>query len=91
MTLQYSVCVTRNSEMVKKSKFCYCVCCLEKYPASEVNLYEDDMIQDVNGFTVMCPKCGVDSVVPDAFGEEVTESLLREWNRTYFYDDEFRQ
>jgi hypothetical protein len=68
--------VTQNMEAIKESEFCFCVHCFEKYPASEV-------VEHTDGDAI-CPRCYVDAVIPDSCGMEITEDLLREWNREYF-------
>jgi len=55
---------------------------MKRYPASDVRLDDDeDLIHEKNGLiTVLCPKCGIDAVVPDSCGFEVTSEILKQWH-----------
>ena len=58
---------SRNKEAISKSTLCACFYCEQVYPAAAVEKYTYP--QDA-----LCPKCGIDSVLADADGEELTEA-----------------
>ena len=68
---------SHNKELDIISKTCYCFYCKEKYDSKEVIEYIDD------GQTALCPKCGVDTVLPDSI-EEVNEEVIDEMNEYWF-------
>lgn len=49
-----------NQKDILSSKICGCYFCLNVYESKLVK----DYVKDKNGFTAICPKCGIDSVVP---------------------------
>ena len=53
---------------------CSCFCCCKVFPPQEINRWCD------NGKTAICPKCGIDSVLPG----ECTEELLEAMHHYYF-------
>ena len=71
---------TRNKDAVSKSRLCGCFHCLSIYPASDVV----EWIEDNGGFTAECPKCGVDSVIPDASGIPLNADFLAAMNKRWF-------
>jgi NAD-dependent SIR2 family protein deacetylase len=71
--LQYA---TNNKDDVEKSDKCYCVYCLQSYPAATVTEYIDT--------TAVCPRCNIDAVIPDSVGFEITDAILRAWRRQGF-------
>lgn len=70
----------QNKEAVGKSQLCGCFHCLSIYPASDVV----EWIEDNGGFTAECPKCGVDSVIPDASGIPLNADFLAAMNKRWF-------
>ncbi|KKN43874.1 hypothetical protein LCGC14_0698880 [marine sediment metagenome] len=65
---------------VQKSQQCGCFCCCEIFSATEVVEYCD---QAVHNSTALCPRCGIDSVLPDAW-IELSEELLTELSTRWF-------
>lgn len=68
----------RNKIDVSKSQTCACFCCLRTYPSEEVGEWVrgDD--------TAICPYCGVDSVIGDASGLELSPEFLEGMNHYWF-------
>ena len=56
---------------------CYCFYCKQKFDSSEVVEYID------NGQTGLCPKCGVDTILPDSLGE-INDKVIDEMNKYWF-------
>ena len=70
--------LSRNNDFtVRFSNQCGCYHCLKKFPASEVRDWVDE------GATAVCPKCGIDAVLPDSM-VEITVGRLRELQEKYF-------
>jgi hypothetical protein len=67
-----------TKDIVNNSKLCACFYCLQTYDASEVTEWVD------RGFTAICPKCGIDSVVGDNGGTIPADWQLLEWHRESF-------
>ena len=66
-----------NITMPRQNKKCGCFHCLATFPASEVTEWID-MTE-----TAICPKCGVDSVLP---GGRWTPKVLKEMQQYWFND-----
>lgn len=76
-----------NWESIKNSKICGCYFCRSIFPSSEIT--DNDWINDPHGRTVLCPRCGIDSVIGDASGIPIREDVLEELYRVKFgIDDE---
>lgn len=52
--------VTANMEVLAAQEICTCLHCKEDFSYSEI----DTWIKDNDGLTAICPKCGIDAVVP---------------------------
>jgi hypothetical protein len=73
---------SRNQDAINKSTLCGCFYCEQVYPASDVEKYTYP--QDA-----LCPKCGIDSVLADADGQELTEaSFLKAMYEHWFETSE---
>ena len=70
---------TNNHDAINASKVCGCFYCEATYAPSAVTSY-------VSGQDAVCPKCGIDSVLPDA-SLEITPELLRAMYDRWFEDD----
>ncbi len=68
-----------HKNLVDRSTLCGCFYCQETFPPSEIVRWVDK-----NGTTAICPKCNVDSVLPNGDGLEITPELLTEMHKTYF-------
>ena len=69
-----------NADSVQASQMCGCFCCQEIFPASEVTLFLDE----TPGRTALCPHCGIDAVLGDASGVEVSEDFIRKMHKEWF-------
>ncbi|SEK78469.1 hypothetical protein SAMN05661044_01139 [Olivibacter domesticus] len=61
------------------SKLCGCFYCQQRYLPSEIN----EWINDINGETAICPKCGIDAVLSSEYPIE-DNKFLDEMNRYWF-------
>ena len=62
---------------VERSQQCGCFCCGAVFPANIVVDYVDD------NRTALCPRCNIDSVLPDAW-IELSRELLVEVGKRWF-------
>lgn len=69
---------THNRELIETSDKCYCFYCKSIIDSSEIKDYID------NGQTALCPKCGIDSIIPDGIEEDVNEEIVDEMNQYWF-------
>lgn len=67
--------VILNRELVLASTDCACIYCLAVFPASSIRLWTDGSRRF--GRTALCPRCGIDSVLPDAAGFPLTPIFLQ--------------
>lgn len=77
---------TWNEDTVKKSKTCGCFYCLSTFPPSEIVKWIDaaDDGPRGSGRTALCPKCGVDAVLPENNFYTITPELLKRMREIYF-------
>ena len=73
---------TANYPSVRRSRKCGCFYCCQIFDASEVN--EDECIDDEEGETAVCPRCGIDSVLADAAGYPMTKAFLQAMHDVWF-------
>ena len=73
-----------NWKSVKDSKMCGCYYCCNIFPSTEVT--DEDWTLDLNGRTVLCPRCGIDSVIGDASGIPIQKDALEEYYEVQFGD-----
>ena len=63
---------------IARSETCGCFYCLATFKWS-------DVVERVDGGnTVLCPECGIDSVVGSASGYPITEEFLKRMNDYWF-------
>ncbi len=48
----------RNRSRIKAGMACGCFYCLAAFPSDDITLWADD------GMTALCPRCGIDAVLP---------------------------
>lgn len=70
-----------NKKQVLASQTCRCANCLATFSGAEVTEFTD------KGKTAICPKCGVDAVLPDCV-EGLDDQLLQEIHDYWFEDDD---
>jgi NAD-dependent SIR2 family protein deacetylase len=61
--------------LVERSRVCGCFYCCEVFPPSEVREWIDE------GETALCPRCGIDAVLPDSVGftDEFLKAMRGYW------------
>lgn len=69
----------RNRRCIAASTTCGCFYCESTYPAKDVV----EFVRDEE--TALCPKCGIDSVIGDASGIELSAGFLQEMYDRWFY------
>ena len=70
-----------NEHTVKKSDKCGCFYCGRVFPASEV---EETTIEFGHPDTVLCPYCGIDSVLADADWKDISPEFLDKMYEYFF-------
>lgn len=74
---KYSSC---HEELIRKSEKCGCFSCNRIFPAYEV----EDFLKDSGGRTATCPRCFMDTVLPDSCPYELTEEFLKQMGKRWF-------
>jgi hypothetical protein len=69
-----------NADSVQASQMCGCFCCQEIFPSAEVTRF----LKETPGLTALCPHCGIDAVLGDASGVEVSEDFIRKMHKEWF-------
>ncbi|MCH5180839.1 MAG: hypothetical protein J1F32_06475 [Erysipelotrichales bacterium] len=69
---------SNNKELIDRSNKCYCFHCKSELDSKDVHDYIDE------GKTALCPKCGIDSIIPDSIDEEINEIIIVEMNNYWF-------
>jgi hypothetical protein len=72
----------RRKELLGSSD-CGCFNCLKIYPPFKIKHWTDFNENEV-GETAICPYCGIDSVLGDKSGCDISDSFLRLMNQIYF-------
>jgi len=75
-----------HEEAVRRSTRCGCFYCLSMFASAEVVEWVDEppACPRGPGRTAICPKCGIDAVLPDGDQVEVTQELLAAMNQRWF-------
>ena len=68
---------THNHDEIGQSRTCACFDCGETYAVGEVTKWID------NGATALCPRCGMDCVLGDAAGFELTAGFLNQMRQRW--------
>ena len=84
LLLRYKKHAEDNEIEIVQSKKCGCYFCRQVYDARNVQ----EWIDDERGVTALCPECGMDAVIGDASGVEISKPLMKEMNLA-FYGEEF--
>lgn len=69
---------SHNKKYIDTADSCYCFHCKSSFKATDIVSYTD------NGQTALCPKCHVDTIIPDSINHEVNESIIEEMNKYWF-------
>ena len=75
---QFPTLALKNRQLVEQSTKAGCFHCLKIFNVSEIKDYTD------NEKTIICPSCGIDSVVGDMCGFELSEDILKK-ARQFWY------
>lgn len=73
---QFSV---NNRKQLEQSSVCGCFYCRKIFNPNEIT----EWIPEKSG-TALCPYCGIDSVIGEASGFQITEQLLKEMSQYWF-------
>ena len=69
-----------NMQDFEENKKCGCFYCCKIFDSDEISQY----IDDDDGDTAVCPYCGVDSVIGEGHGFEISEELLKKMHDFWF-------
>jgi hypothetical protein len=78
----------RHRRMLESAVLCGCFYCGAIFPAGEIDLWCDDAEEGVSGTlgtTALCPRCGIDSVIPDNIPAVPLNVELLTAMREYFF------
>lgn len=67
-----------NRSRIAVAGKCYCFYCKAVLDSSEITDYAD------HGQTAICPKCGIDSIIPDSIDEPIDTKTVAELNQYWF-------
>lgn len=75
-----------HEEAIQKSTVCGCFYCLSTFPPSEIEEWVDEPEDCPRGpgRTAICPKCGIDAVLPESEHYKLTKELLEAMNKEWF-------
>ena len=71
-----------HREQLESSSKCGCFYCLRIFSPRELSQDKYDWTDD--GQTALCPFCGIDSIIGDASGFEITKDFLKEMKKWWF-------
>ncbi len=80
-----------NRVEISQSSQCACFCCLKTFSSEAIRNWCDQPREvahgdDVLGITAECPFCGIDSVLGDQCGFELSEEFLKKMKQFWFDD-----
>ena len=73
----------RHRDEVLNSSKCGCFYCLAIFPPNSIKDWCDDQWHE-DGATALCPHCGIESVIGDKSGFEISEHFLRQMHQHWF-------
>lgn len=73
----------RHRREIIASALCGCFYCCRTFRPDEIREWVDDDADGV-GQTALCPACGIDSVLGDRAGYELSQSFLRRMQALWF-------
>lgn len=68
---------------VLASEKCVCFCCCDSFRPDEILEWTDED-KDRQGQTALCPRCGIDAVIGDKSGVDVSQNFLTRMNQYWF-------
>jgi hypothetical protein len=75
---QFPTLAMNNRKLVEQSVKAGCFHCLKIFNVSEIKNYTD------NEKTIICPLCGIDSIVGDMCGFELSEEILQKAHQFWY-------
>lgn len=72
-----------HRQEIENSDLCGCFHCLRMFAAKDINEWVDEG-KSVAEQTALCPRCGIDSVIGNKSGFEITDRFLREMRKCWF-------
>ncbi len=73
---------SNHREEIERSELCGCFYCLSVFPSSDTTEWIDKI--DGVASTVLCPSCGIDSVIGSASGYPITKGFLKTMHQHWF-------
>lgn len=70
---------TANRDSVLTGKVCGCFHCRTIFPPVEIDEWWDD-----GDDTAVCPRCGIDAILPESVPLGLSDALLDAMHRSYF-------
>ncbi len=68
---------------IEKSRRCGCFYCMKLFRPDHIGEWTDRHKPHAE-HTALCPHCGIDSVIGDGSGLDITEVFLKDMNRHWF-------
>lgn len=75
---QFPTLAIKNRRVVEQSTNAGCFHCLNIFAVKEIKEYTD------KDSTVICPHCGIDSVIGDNCGVEISQEILKKANDFWY-------
>jgi hypothetical protein len=78
---------SRHRDRIERSSLCGCFYCLALFAPTEILDWVDapEGAEDKAGETALCPRCGIDAVLPDSVpGAPLSPDLLSAMQRHWF-------
>lgn len=76
--MQFPTLAINNRQLVEQSTKAGCFHCLKIFDVSEIKSYTD------NEKTMICPLCGIDSIVGNMCGFELSEEILQKAHQFWY-------
>ena len=75
-----------HEDAILKSKICGCFYCLSIFSPNEIKewIEEPEDCPRGPGKTAVCPKCGIDSVLPDTIQYKINKEFLAKMQEEFF-------
>ena len=73
----------RHREKIEASENCGCFYCQTIFASKKITEWCDDQWH-TEGATALCPNCGIDSVIGDASGFDISPEFLAQMHERWF-------
>ena len=79
----------KNEDTIRESRLVGCFSCITIFPPSEIEVWIDESENTLHDEkrTATCPKCCVDSLLPESDDYIITKKLLKKMNKYWFKID----